>query len=241
MIRQLFISAATVAALLSAARADQIVEAQDGGVITGYVSETGVTRLSFVGDQAASIQMASGGTGPGFSIAHEPQTGDLYLTLEGAGSSRIGAASFFVTTRSGFTYQVELAAKATPSTQITIRNPELTRRRAAANTPSDDIASPMVALTRAMWSGALAEGYELRRIAARERVAGSLRIRPVLAYEGDRLTGRIFEVRNPAPGDVAVDESLFLAPGVLAVSVQGPRTLPRNGRGRVLVVEGGAP
>ncbi|WP_440590427.1 TraK domain-containing protein [Parvularcula maris] len=103
MIRATLILCAT--ALISSAHAEQIVEAADGGTVSGYASETGVTRLSFLGDAAASVQMAAGGEGAGFSIAHEPTTGDLYISLDGTRrSSRPGAASFFVTTRSGATY-----------------------------------------------------------------------------------------------------------------------------------------
>ncbi|MEM9838006.1 MAG: type-F conjugative transfer system secretin TraK [Pseudomonadota bacterium] len=235
MIRTALISCAVV--MVAEAYAEQIVEATDGGTVSGYASETGVTRLSFLGDAAASVQMATGGEGAGFSVAHESTTGDLYISLDGTRRhSRVGAASFFVTTRSGATYQIELAAKATPSTQIMVRNPELGRERVDRPVLASQEDEAVVTLIRAMWAGALADGYDISRPTPRERAAGSLRIRPVSTYRGERLIGRVFSVRNPSPGKVAIDEAAFMAPGVIAVTVRGPSKLPAKARARVLVI-----
>lgn len=243
MIRTLLISIASTACLSAAAHAQQIVEASDGGVVTGYVSASGITRLRFTSDAAASVQMAEGGEGSGFSVQHEPTTGDLYLTLGRLPrqGEAVGAASFFVTTRAGYTYQVELAAKATPSTQIEVRNPDLVRRqteRALAETSLDDA---VVALIRAMWAGALLDGYEIKRLVVRERAAGTLRLAVRAVYEGEALQGRVLTVRNPSRGDVTVEENLFLAPGVAAVTIKGPRVLGPGASVPVLIVDRGQP
>ena len=234
--------ASTVALLLvGAANAEQLVEVTDGGVVNGSVSATGVTRVSFINDQAASVQLSQGGAGPGFSIAHEPTTGDLYLTLarDPRRGEAPGAASFFVTTRQGFTYQVELAAKNIPSTQIEIRNPEMRMRAAEkvmADTPMID---RVVSLNRAMWNGALMEGYQLKRPLRRERAAGTLRLTPAAIYEGPDLTGRVLEIRNPSPGTIDISEDVFMAPGVVSVVIKGPRTLEAGGRASVLIIDQG--
>lgn len=242
MIRSLFIAGASAAVTVATAQAQQITEVSDGGVVSGYVSASGVTRLSFTGDQAASSPMSHGGSGPGFSLVHEPTTGDLYLTLERAPrrGERARAVSFFVTTKAGFTYQVELAAKDVPSTQIEVRNPELALKRAERAAAEAPLEAQVVTLTRAMWSGSLADGYTLRRPVFRERAAGSLRLAVQAVYESSDLTGRVLTVRNPSRGTVPVSESLFLAPGVLAVTLQGPTELGPRESMAVLVVDRGA-
>lgn len=227
--------------LAGTASADQLIEVTDGGVVNGSVSASGVTRVSFIGDQAASVQLSQGGDGPGFSIAHEPSTGDLYLTLarDPRRSEGPGAASFFVTTRQGFTYQVELAARNIPSTQIEIRNPEIGQRAAEqvmADTPMID---RVVTLNRAMWNGALMEGYQLKRPIRRERAAGTFRLTPVAIYEGPDFTGRVLEIRNPSPGSITISEDVFMAPGVVSVVIKGPRTLTSGGRASVLIIDQG--
>ncbi|MEM9093940.1 MAG: type-F conjugative transfer system secretin TraK [Pseudomonadota bacterium] len=223
------------------ASAQQIADVADGGIVSGYVSAGGVTRISFTGDQAASSPMSQGGTGPGFSLVHEPSTGDLYLTLarEPRHGERAGAVSFFVTTKAGFTYQVELSAKDVPSTQIEIRNPALAAKRAERLAVAVPLEARVVSLTRAMWAGALADGYEIKRVAFRERAAGSLRIAVRALYEGSDLTGRILSVRNPSRGTVDAPETLFMAPGVLAVTLRGPARLGPGDTMAVLIVDRG--
>lgn len=236
------LSSLTFAAIIVApAEAQQILEATDGQVVSGYVSSTGVTRLSFVGDAAASVQMGQGGDGPAFSIVHEPAKGDLYLTLarDPRQGERASAASFFVTTREGFTYQVELAAREVPSTQISIRNPEITLRASKARAASDPQEVRIVTLTRAMWSSLTVDGYRIERPYQRERVAGSLRLSVSAVYEGRDLTGRILSVRNSTPGSVSVDEALFMAPGVLSVTLKGPRTLQSGETAQIFIVDQG--
>lgn len=241
--RTILTSILSVTALILAgvAQAEQLVQATDGGVINGSVSANGVTRVSFIGDQAASVQLAQGGEGPGFSIAHEPSTGDLYLTLarDPRRGEAAGAASFFVTTRQGFTYQVELAARNIPSTQIEIRNPELGRRAAEqvmADTPMID---RVVTLNRAMWNGALIEGFQLKRPLQRERPAGSFRLTPLAIYEGPDFTGRVIQIRNPTPGTIEISEDIFMAPGVVSVVIKGLRTLPSGSTASVLIIDQG--
>ncbi len=228
-----------VLALAAAAQAEQLIDARDGGVVSGFVSASGITRLTFAGDAAASVQMAQGGGGPGFSIQHEPATGDLYLTLERdpRHGERPGAASFFVTTRAGFTYQIELAARDTPSTQIEIRNPDIARRRAERAAAEAPLEARIVELTRAMWTGEVSDGFTLHRPLQRERAAGSLRLTVRALHEGPDLTGRVLTVRNPSRGTVPVDESAFMAPGVLAVTIKGPRSLGPRESLTVLVVD----
>lgn len=240
MIRLRFLSfVIAMMALASGAHAQQLAEVRDGGVVSGYVSASGVTRISFAGDQAASSPMSQGGSGPGFSLVHEPSTGDLYLTLlrDPGRNERAGAASFFVTTKAGFTYQIELAARDVPSTQIEIRNPELQIRRAERAAASAPMETRVVTLSRAMWNDALIDGYAIKRPVRRERAAGSLRVSVEAIYEGADLNGRVLRVRNPSRGTVYVHEGLFLAPGVLAVSLKGTPQLQAGQSMNVLVFD----
>ncbi|WP_440590426.1 hypothetical protein [Parvularcula maris] len=117
-----------------------------------------------------------------------------------------------------------------------VRNPALERERADRPVLASQEDEAVVALIRAMWANALAEGYEISRPNSRERVAGSLRIRPISTYRSERLTGRVFSVRNPSPGTVTIDETAFMAPGVIAVTVRGASELPAKSRARVLVI-----
>ena len=201
------LSIALISGLMSGtANAQQLIEADDGGIVSGYVSATGITRLTFTSDAAASVQMSQGGDGPGFSISQEQD-------------------------------QMELAARNTPSTQIEIRNPDITVRRAEMAAADRPMEERVVNLTRAMWNSALAEGFKVRRPVQRERAAGSLRLAVRAIYEAPDLTGRILSVRNPSPGQVPVSEAAFMAPGVLAVTLQGPRTLGSGQSMTVLVID----
>lgn len=241
MMRPLLISACAALLLTPLASAGQLIEARDGNVINGHVSSSGVTRISFIEDQAASVQLAQGGDGPGFSIAHEPNTGDLYLTLsrDPYRGEAPGAASFFVTTQQGFTYQVELAARDIPSTQIEIRNPQLQTQKLAASVENDPLADQIVSLTRAMWTGALLDGYQVKQPLKRERAAGTLRLTPIAEYEGPGLTGRVLQIRNPSPGIIELSEDVFMAPGVVSVTMKGPRFLDPGAHSLVLIVDQG--
>ncbi|MEL7322570.1 MAG: type-F conjugative transfer system secretin TraK [Pseudomonadota bacterium] len=238
-----FLIAVSTVVIAQTAQAEQLIEVTDGGVITGTVSAGGVTRVSFIGDQAASVQLAQGGNGPGFSIAHEPTTGDLYLTLarDPRRGEAQGAASFFVTTSQGFTYQVELAAREIPSTQIQIRNPELHLKTTQMEMAQTPVIDQVVNLNRAMWNGALMEGYQLKRPLRRERAAGALRLTPVAVYDGPELTGRVLEIRNPSPGSIELSEDVFMAPGVVSVVIKGPRSLGADDRSSVLIIDQGGP
>lgn len=239
MMRNTIFLGALAALCVQSAYAQQIKEVSDGGVVAGYASASGVTRLSFTGDAAASSPKADGGAGPGFALVHEPATGDLYLTLsrDPRPGERAGAVSFFVTTRAGFTYQIELAAKDTPSTQIEIRNPELQYRRAERAAAAAPLEERVVTLTRAMWNDEILADYEIERPLLRERAAGPLRLAVTAAYRGPDLSGRVFRVRNPGRGAVTVSEEMFLAPGVVAVTLKGARALSSRQEMTVLIVE----
>lgn len=236
MRRTLLIAAAALASSLpQTASAEQIVEVVDDGVVSAYVSSTGVTRIKFISDQAKEAVIADGGSGPGFTLANID--GDIFLTMDGTSREGFGAASFFVKTRSGVTYQFELASKETPSTQIFVRNPELAAKQATVASPRATMEERVVQLTQAMWTGALPSGFEVRRPRGREVPAGPVRLRPLAEYRGTDLTGRVLSVRNPASGDISIDEDLFMAPGVVAVSIKGDRTLGPGATVDVLIID----
>lgn len=227
ILRSLLIGIITVLALPIMGQADQFLKAADNATLSGVMSKSEVTRISFTGDDAASVQKIKP-TNPmdDFSIAHDPVTGDIYVTLPVGFSSKF--VNFFATSKRGFTYKFILRVSDIPATQIFVQNPVVGSQRAAQFERKQPYRQTLVKIIRAMWNRQILPGYEITWRDRHRIKAGPLRYRQTGLYQGSNLVGRIYEVENNSAKPVQLSEGLFQTGHILAVSIQQRDLAPRS-------------
>tara|TARA_R110002096_G_scaffold365345_1_gene558696 strand:+ start:4393 stop:5142 length:750 start_codon:yes stop_codon:yes gene_type:complete len=227
ILRSLFFSIITVMALPALVQADQFLKAADNATLNGVMSKSEVTRISFTGDDAASIQKIKP-TNPldDFSVAHDPVTGDIYVTLPVGFSSKF--VNFFATSKRGFTYKFVLRVSDIPATQIFVQNPVVGSQRAAQFEREQPYLQTLVKIIRAMWNREVLPGYEIIWQRQSRIKAGSLRYRQIGLYDGSNLVGRVYEVENSSAKPVRLSEGLFETGHILAVSIKERSIAPKS-------------
>ena len=210
--RLLSLVAASAAALMPAA-GQVAIEPDANGVIAMEASRSGMTRIAFDEDRAASVQKIAEGHPEGdFSATKDPATGDLYIVI---GDEAQPNLSFFVSTDAGQTYQVMMRVRDVPPLQVAIAAPEKpdhpTNTNQLARVNSNDGASAPVrdtqgtdlasVLIKAMYSGARIDGFETKRFRKLDWLVGPLAAqgfsqRGVIEWTGNGATGYAITVRN---------------------------------------------
>ncbi|MEL6860336.1 MAG: type-F conjugative transfer system secretin TraK [Pseudomonadota bacterium] len=212
-IKTLSLMAASVAALMSA-NAQITLEPNENGVILLEASKTGMTRIAFDDDQAASVQKIGEGHPEGdFSATKDPATGDLYVVI---GEEAQQNLSFFVSTNAGYTYQVMMRVRDVPTLQVAIAAPKMLEAPRASkpllnsrvetnaidgrgqDTQVADLASVLI---KAMYSGARVDGFETSRFRKLDWLTGPLAAqgfsqRGVIEWTGNGASGYAITVRN---------------------------------------------
>lgn len=210
-----------------AALADQFPKAANNSTIDGYVSANEISRISLIGDGVASIQkIKSVDFTQGFSLAHDALTGDIYLTLPSGYQSKF--VNFFVTSKRGYTYKFLLAVRETPGTQIFVRNPLVSARKADPWERATPFRQTAIRLIQAMWGGATVAGYSVERKRSEKQKAGPLRIVETARYQGAALTGLVIQVRNASHTSVRLLEERFAVPGTVAIAIDRAMLEPKE-------------
>ncbi|MEM9573521.1 MAG: type-F conjugative transfer system secretin TraK, partial [Pseudomonadota bacterium] len=174
---------------------------------------SGMTRIAFDQDRAASVQKIAEGHPEGdFAATKDPATGDLYIVV---GEEAQPNLSFFVSTDAGHTYQVMMRVRDVPTLQVSIAAPQAPEKEpaedlTAAMSSSDHVERPgedtQVAdlasvLIKAMYSGARIDGFETRRFRKLDWLTGPLAAqgfsqRSVIEWTGNGASGYAITVRN---------------------------------------------
>lgn len=184
------------------------------GVISLEASKTGMTRIAFNEDRAASVQKIAEGHPEGdFSATKDPVSGDLYVVI---GEEAQQNLSFFVSTQAGHTYQVMMRVRDVPTLQVEIAAPETpdtaaeskvgasasgastATSRTGRDTQVADLASVLI---KAMYSGARIDGFETRRFRKLDWLVEPLAAqgfsqRGVIEWSGNGASGYAITVRN---------------------------------------------
>ncbi len=218
----------------TAVYADQFLTASDNATLSGAVSKSDVTRISFTGDAALSLQkIKPANPSDDFSVTHDGSTGDIYVTLPVLYNSKF--INFFATSRRGFTYKFVLAVKDIPATQIFVQNPAIGSERAGAFEREQPYRHILVKLIRAMWNRQALLGYTVEWRDSYKVKAGPVTYHRIGRYEGGSFEGHIYEVRNRTKKPITLSESIFETARTLAVSMR-QSILPAKASTTVYVV-----
>lgn len=219
----------SLAVLLTAApaRADQTIMASDSSQIDCQASAKDLTRISLVEDEFASVsKISTGNPIDDFSVVNEPVRGDIYLSVPD-GFAR-AALSFFATSKRGYVYKFVCRIGGDQAAQIFVSNPAIANERAAENGPSETLGTrdAAVELVQAMYSNAVADGYEMRQRTLRPVYVGKLKVQMIAEYRGIELSGRVLRIENKGPAEVELTEGMVAPASALAVSLAESRLAP---------------
>ena len=129
----------------------QVRFANDNAEVGAVISSSEVSRIALFDDRIRSVT----GLPAGFSVEHDPESGDVFLVPL---SHTIGPEiiNLFIVSEAGYTYQMLLQLRDIPSEQILIRNPDVKFSGASADAPRhEEIAS----LLRATITGEPLKGF----------------------------------------------------------------------------------
>ena len=220
----------TVMTLPTMVFADQFLKAADNATLSGVVSRVEVTRISFTGDDVASLQKIKPANPlDDFSVAHDAVTGDIYVTLPTGYSSKF--VNFFATSKRGYTYKFVLRVSDIPATQIFVQNPAVASDRAMSFERAQPYRQTLVRLMRAMWNREVLPGFKIKWRRGHRIKAGPLKYREVGTYNGNGLVGQVYEVHNKSRKPVHLSEAAFetdnITSNILAISLQTLHLAPK--------------
>ena len=226
LLRGLLTAIITVMTVPAMVYADQFLKAADNATLSGVVSRGEVTRISFTGDDVASLQKIKP-LNPldDFSVTHDPVTGDIYVTLPIAYSGKF--VNFFATSKRGYTYKFVLRVSDIPATQIFVQNPALASDRARQFERAQPFRQTLVKLMRAMWKREVLPGFKIEWRRGHRIKAGPLKYREVGTYNGNDLVGQVYEVHNKSRKPVHLSEAAFETDNILAISLQSYNLAPK--------------
>ncbi|OYW86321.1 MAG: conjugal transfer protein TraK, partial [Sphingobium sp. 32-64-5] len=96
-----------------------------------------------------------------------------------------------------------------------------------------------VELVQAMYSNALADGYEMRQRSLRPVYVGTLKVQMIAEYRGSQLTGRVLRIENKGDQSVELTTSMVAPASALAVSIADTRLAPGKVTTAYLVSQNG--
>ena len=237
MMRSIFLILTWQCLMFFSVNAQQVIEVSADGTIVGEISLSGITRLHLVKDEVASVQVNDGGQQADVSFVKEPSTGDLYLKLTQIKKSTFqSSVSFFLTTKRGYTYQVKLVATNKDSTQISVKNPEIMKQTYAPSKVNQKLEDTVIKIVRAISKGNVLNEFRIKEPRETVRTLGSLRFYTEKIYIGENLTGQLLIIHNPTISKVSISETMFITPGILAVSILGNKYLQSNQSTKVLLI-----
>ena len=205
------------------ALAMQVLTATDHAALEAEVSATAVSRIALSDDRIARIVRPPGG----FAVEHDAVRGDLYLRPLGPETPE--AATLFLGTERGFTYQLNLTVADRDAAQVLIRNPDAAED-ADVPTPGDARIAALVALVRAVAERTPPAGVAVEG-ATGERRAG---FEVLETWRARRFTARVLALPPGAPTGAAALGGR-MGPAVAAVWVPEGNNAPRH----VVMVEAG--
>lgn len=219
--------AMAVTLFASPAHADQTIMAADSSQVDCQASAKDLTRISLVEDEFASVsKISTGNPVDDFSVVNEPVRGDIYLSVPD-GFAR-GALSFFATSKRGYVYKFVCRIGGDQAAQVFVSNPAIANERSAENGPPEKLGTreAAVELVQAMYSNALADGYEMRQRTLRPVYVGTLKVQMIAEYRGSQLSGKVLRIENKGPSEVELTEGTVAPTSALAVSIAEPRLAP---------------
>src|SRR3546814_11798262 len=83
-----------------------------------------------------------------------------------------------------------------------------------------------IELVQAMYSNAVAEGYEMRQRALRPVYVGTLQVKMIAEYRVPELTGQVLRIENQAASEIELTEAMAAPPRSLAVSIAAVTLAP---------------
>lgn len=218
----------------SAHAADQFKQAADGASIECAVSARELTRFALVDDQFASVSKISSGTPYNdFAVTHEPQRGDIYVSVPETFAAR--SISFFATTRKGFVYKLACRIEPIAAVQVFIANPAIARGKASDWEHQTPLSTSAVRLIQAMANDAAVDGYEIRQSASPPARIGDLEIQLIADYRGASLAGKVIRIANRGSRRVTLTERDLAPAGTLAVTIVYPELDPGNSTAAFIV------
>lgn len=200
--------------------ADQTIMAADSAQVDCTASAKDLTRISLVEDEFASVsKISTGSPQDDFSVVNEPVRGDIYLSVPD-GFAR-PTLSFFGTSKRGYVYKFVCRIGGDQAAQVFVSNPAIASERSAENGSAEKLGrqDAAVELVQAMYSNAVADGYEMRQRSLRPVYVGTLKVQIIAEYRGSELTGRVLRIENRGPQAVQLSEGMVAPASALAVSI----------------------
>ncbi len=221
--------------------ADQTIMASDSAQVDCTASAKDLTRISLVEDEFASVsKISTGSPQDDFSVVNEPVRGDIYLSVpDGFGRP---ALSFFATSKRGYVYKFVCRISGDQAAQVFISNPAIASERAAENGPAEKLGpqDAAVELVQAMYSNAVADGYEMRQRTLRPVYVGTLKVQMIAEYRGSELTGKVLRIENKGDQSVELTEGMIAPASALAVSIADSKLTPGKVTTAYLVSQNGS-
>ncbi|MEE4208886.1 MAG: type-F conjugative transfer system secretin TraK [Parvularcula sp.] len=214
------IVAASLALPAHTALADESILAVDNGEVRCKASKTDLTRIALKDDRFVSVSRVQSGVGEqDFSIVHEPNRGDIYISVpEGYTRPNI---SFFGTTQKGFVYKFDCQVGGDKAVQVFIGNADVENPAPAPETLAayGSLQERAVGLVRSMFEQRPVIGFEISDAPRAPVNVGDLKVQLMTEYRSPTMTGKVLRIENTGASPMVLGEHLIAGDGAIAIAI----------------------
>jgi conjugal transfer pilus assembly protein TraK len=222
------------------ALADESILAVDNGEVRCKASKTDLTRIALKDDRFVSVsRVQSGVEGQDFSIVHEPNRGDIYISVpEGYTKPNI---SFFGTTQKGFVYKFDCQVGGDNAVQVFIANADVENPAPAPEVLAayGSLQDRAVGLVKAMFEQRPVTGFDISDVARAPVKVGDLKVQLITEYRSPTMTGKVLRIENTGSAPIVLGEQLIAGDGAIAVTISNPNLASGQATAAYVVVPQG--
>jgi conjugal transfer pilus assembly protein TraK len=201
--------------MMQGAYALQIKSVIDNETTSVKVSSSDVTRIFVEGDRIKSVKGLKGA----YTRENDEKNGEIYIQPSALFQNR--SFTMLINTEQGRHFTLLFHPTASPSESLMLVPKGVGRLRAARFETVSSYDSTLIHLIRHMKNGTLPEGYAVHQVGDTTVYQGGNRYRLTLrtVYEGLRLKGEVFTIKNELKTPIMLDERTFYKPGARAISL----------------------
>lgn len=222
------------------ALADENILALDNGEVRCKASKADLTRIALKDDRFVSVsRVQTGIEGQDFSIVHEPNRGDIYISVpEGYAKANI---SFFGTTQQGFVYKFDCEVGGDKAVQVFVANADIENPQPQPEVLEafGSLQDRAVGLVKAMFEQRPVTGFEIADTARAPVRVGDLKVQLVTEYRSPTMTGKVLRIENSGSAPIVLREELIAGDGAIAVTISNPNLVSGQATAAYVVVPSG--
>lgn len=205
--------------------AAQIKEVVDGSELVFNISNKDLNRIKIINDKILNIKHAE----DELIISSIDELGESYIRSARSDTELI---AIYIITEKGHTYKLLLKPKSIPSTQIILKNSEISPTLnnnldiAVDNSEKIDILNLLKLMAGSNLK--IDKNYVLSSSTGIFFQSKEIEVKKFMLYQSDNLTGLVLKLKNKTSEEIRIAEKTFYREGVKAIMMETNKLNPKS-------------